>query len=363
MRIDNFAFNHLMNLERNSNIFGNNSDPVSSVIKPSQALTNSKPNFGIGEIKSTGKDQNKKNMFDFKIKPITENNKSKVHEINPTHEFQTKQKQNNEAKNKKVEKINETSQVPITQDLLFLGGDDQNKPQVQSQSQIETNKQGVDLFDDIFGNMSHSVNIPNQGNMSTNVQNSNNNYNNPMGGYTNNDPQENKINSIMNQLYQKENKQADSYDFTFKHKEQSINNQNYYNNNQQNYNQYPSNNQYYNQQNQYGQNLQHQQNYNYYTPQQTNNHFIQSEPLPNQSSLVNYEIDRSMGGYGPMNQSNMNQVYNNMSVSEIQHNTNNNLDFFDTIKDNSHVQNQMIDNRNQNPNQNRGNHIVDDFFN
>lgn len=335
-----------MNLERNSNIFGKNSDPVSSVIRPSQAFASSKPNFGFGEIKSVNKDQNQKSMFDFKIKPVSNSNQSKVHEINPTLDF--KAKQLNESKNSKVEKVEERPKV--SQDLISLG-ESQPQPQQNVQSQIQNTNQGGDLFEDIFGDMSHSVNIPNQGS------------NFPMQGNNqqSSDPQENRINNIMNQLNQKGNKQADSYDFTFKHNEPHMqNNNNLYNNNQQQVYGYPPNNQYFNQPQNYNPqpNYQPQPNFNYYPQQQNNNQYHQSEFQPNQSSMVNYDIDRSMGGYVYMNQSNLNnQGYNNISVSEIQHNTNNHLDFFDTIKDNSPLQNQMNNNRNQ------GNEMVDNFFN
>ena len=62
MRIDSMVFSHLLELERSKNMFGGNKDPTVNSYKPNEKILSksNKQSFGIGDIKTSKKEETRK---------------------------------------------------------------------------------------------------------------------------------------------------------------------------------------------------------------------------------------------------------------------------------------------------------------
>jgi len=95
--IDEKLFDFLANLEKNKIVFLNKNRPVSNVIwkEASDEAYKNKLNFGVGVVNNELKENEKLNLFNFKIKPINSNikmNLSKYSFLNSNFNFSSQNK-------------------------------------------------------------------------------------------------------------------------------------------------------------------------------------------------------------------------------------------------------------------------------
>jgi len=317
LRIDSMVFNHLMELEKSKNLFSGGNDPVSNSYKPSADITTkvNKPSFGIGEIKTSNKQQEKP-MFNFSIKNEGTNNQAKFHG--------------------KFSKIEDKKQQPIYNSYSNQYPQE-NPSEIVNQEQFvggnEQKKQILDL-DDIFGASSQTE---------KNLEND----------------QQNQGKFIENLFSENSNTKSKDYDFTFK-EQQEI----------------PSKNSNFNERDilinsiitdGYGgqKNL---NNFNQYNNSNINNNMGYNNQMGGMNYYnYNYMNQGMQGNQGVQGNMNYNQMYN---INNTGNNNNyNNFNNFNNIGGNSNTNNN-ISSSNQNQYEdtntksgNLGNkNILDDFF-